>query len=100
MDSIKLLILPVAKRNALDSISLFGSYARNEARPESDVDLLIDGGNYNGLFGFMEIKEQFEEALKKKVDLISRTALEENKTESGLLFRRNVNRDERVVYVR
>ena len=100
LDSIKLLILPVAKRNALDSISLFGSYARNEARPESDVDLLIDGGNYNGLFGFMEIKEQFEEALKKKVDLISRTALEENKTESGLLFRRNVNRDERVVYVR
>lgn len=100
LDSIKLLILPVAKRNALDSISLFGSYARNEARPESDVDLLIDGGNYNGLFGFMEIKEQFEEALKKKVDLISRTALEENKTEAGLLFRRNVNRDERVVYVR
>lgn len=100
LDSIKLLILPVAKRNALDSISLFGSYARNEARPESDVDLLIDGGNYNGLFGFMDIKEQFEEALKKKVDLISRTALEENKTESGLLFRRNVNRDERVVYVR
>ncbi|MGX8716285.1 MAG: nucleotidyltransferase family protein [Lachnospiraceae bacterium] len=100
LDSIKLLILPVAKRNALDSISLFGSYARNEARPESDVDLLIDGGNYNGLFGFMDIKEQFEEALKKKVDLISRTALEENKTEAGLLFRRNVNRDERVVYVR
>ncbi len=100
LDSIKLLILPVAKRNALDSISLFGSYARNEARPESDVDILIDGGNYNGLFGFMDIKEQFEEALKKKVDLISRTALEENKTESGLLFRRNVNRDERVVYVR
>lgn len=100
LDSIKLLILPVAKRNALDSISLFGSYARNEARPESDVDLLIDGGNYNGLFGFMDIKEQFEEALKKKVDLVSKAALEENKTEAGLLFKRNVNRDERVVYVR
>lgn len=99
-DSIKLLVLPVAKRNALNSISLFGSYARNEARPESDVDLLVDGGNYNGLFGFMDIKEQFEEALKKKVDLVSKAALEENKTEAGLLFKRNVNRDERVVYVR
>ena len=100
LDSIKLLVLPVAKRNALNSISLFGSYARNEAKPESDVDLLIDGGNYSGLFGFMDIKEQFEKALGRKVDLISRVALEENKSDSGLLFKRNVNRDEKVIYAR
>ncbi len=98
LDSIKLLVLPVAKRNALASMSIFGSYARNEAKPESDVDLLIDGGNYSGLFGFMDIKEQFEKALGKKVDLISRVALDENKSESGLLFKRNVNREERVIY--
>ena len=98
LDSIKLLVLPVAKRNALVRISLFGSYARNEAKPESDVDLLIDGGNYSGLFGFLDIKEQFEKALGKKVDLISRVALDENKSESGLLFKRNVNREERVIY--
>ena len=99
-DSIKLLVLPVAKRYALNSISLFGSYARDEARPESDVDLLIDGGNYIGLFGFMDIKEQFEKALGKKVDLISRAALDENKSDSGLLFKQNVNKDERVIYSR
>lgn len=99
-DSIKLLVLPVAKRNALNSISLFGSYARNEAKPESDIDLLIDGGDYSGLFGFMDLKEQFEKALGKKVDLISRTALDENKSDSGLLFKRNVNREERVIYAR
>ena len=99
-DSIKLLLLPVAKRNALSRVSLFGSYARNEARPESDIDLLIDGGNYSGLFGFMDIKEQFEKALGKKVDLISRAALDENKSDSGLLFKRNVNREERMLYVR
>ena len=99
-DSIKLRVLPVAKRYALNSISLFGSYARDEARPESDVDLLIDGGNYIGLFGFMDIKEQFEKALGKKVDLISRAALDENKSDSGLLFKQNVNKDERVIYAR
>ena len=48
----------------------------------------------------MDIKEQFERALGKKVDLISRVALEENKSESGLLFKRNVNRDEKVIYAR
>ena len=100
LESIKLLVLPVAQRNALSSISLFGSYARDEAGPESDVDLLIDGGNYRGLFGFMDLKEQFEKALGKKVDLISRASLEENKSESGLLFKRNVNREERVVYAK
>lgn len=100
LDSIKLLVLPVAKRNALNSISLFGSYARGEANPESDIDLLIDGGNYSGLFGFMDIKEQFEKALGKKVDLISRVALEENKSDSGRIFKRNVNRDEKVIYAR
>ena len=100
LESIKLLVLPVAQRNALSSISLFGSYARDEADPESDVDLLIDGGNYRGLFGFMDLKEQFEKALGKKVDLISKASLEENKSESGLLFKRNVNREERVVYAK
>ena len=100
LESIKLLVLPVAKRNALSSISLFGSYARNEAGPESDVDLLIDGGNYKGLFGFMDLKEQFETALGKKVDLISRTSLDENKSDSGLLFKRNVYKDEELIYER
>ena len=100
VESIKLLVLPVAKRNALSSVSLFGSYARSEARPESDVDLLIDGGNYEGLFGFLDIKEQFEKALGKKVDLVSRSALDENKTDSGLLFRRNVFREEKLIYER
>ena len=98
LESIKLLVLPVAQRNALSSISLFGSYARDEAGPESDVDLLIDGGNYRGLFGFMDLKEQFEKALGKKVDLISKASLEENKSESGLLFKRNVYSEEKKIY--
>ena len=100
LDSIRLLVIPVAKRNGLDGVSLFGSYARDEAGPESDVDILVYGGNYKGLLEFLSIKEQFEAALGKKVDLISRKALDEDKSASGLLFKENVNRDERVVYER
>ena len=99
-DSIRLLVLPVARKNKLDSVSLFGSYARNEARVDSDVDLLISGGDYSGLFGFLDIKEQFESALGKKVDLISRKSLDENKTASGRFFKENVTRDERLLYER
>ncbi len=100
LDSIRLLVLPVAKRNSLSSIHLFGSYARNEARPESDVDLLIDGGNYKGMLEYMDLKEQFEIALGKKVDLVSKASLDENKTESGLLFKQNVSREEELIYER
>ena len=99
-ESIKLLVIPVAKKNKLDSISLFGSYARGEAETDSDVDLLIFGGDYNGLFDFLDIKEQFEEALGKKVDLISRKSLDENKTASGLYFREKVLREEMIIYER
>lgn len=99
LESIRLLVLPVAKRNSLRSITLFGSYARNEAGPDSDVDLLIDGGDYKGLFGFMAVKEQFEKALGKEVDLISKVSLEENDSGSGLLFRQNVARDAKVIYM-
>ena len=100
LDSIRLLVLPVAKRNSLSSIHLFGSYARNEARPESDVDLLIDGGNYKGLLEYMDLKEQFETALGKKVDLVSKVSIDENNTESGLLFKQNVSREEELIYER
>lgn len=98
LESIKLLILPVAKRNNLSSVILFGSYARNEATKESDVDLLIDGGDYKGLLGFMSIKEQFENALGKEVDLVSTTSLEENDSESGISFRNNIYKDKKVLY--
>lgn len=100
IESIRLLVIPVAKKNKLDSVSLFGSYARNEAGADSDVDLLISGGDYSGLFGFLNIKEQFESALGKKVDLISRKSMDENKTASGRYFKENVLRDERLIYER
>jgi len=100
LDSIKLLVLPVAKKNNLESIAVFGSYARNEAGPESDVDIMIDGGNYSGLFAFMEIKDQFEQALGKNVDLITKTAIEEDNTAPGLLFKENVYNEKKVIYER
>ena len=100
LDSIKLLVLPVAKKNGLDSIAVFGSYARNEAGPESDVDIMIDGGNYTGLFAFMAIKDQFEQALGKNVDLITKTAIEEDNSAPGLIFKQKLYKEMKVVYER
>ena len=39
LDSIKYLLLPVVGRYEIKSVSVFGSYARNEAEIESDINL-------------------------------------------------------------
>jgi predicted nucleotidyltransferase len=51
---------------------LFGSYARNQATSDSDIDLLVelDYSQHIGL-GFLGMKYDLEEKLKKEVDLIS-----------------------------
>lgn len=58
------------------SIALFGSYARNEQTPLSDVDILIE---FNGRMGsnFVDLANEIENALGIKVDLISKKGLKE-----------------------
>jgi hypothetical protein len=55
---------------------LFGSYAKGKATEKSDVDLLIAMPT-NGL-AFYEVVEVLRERLKKKVDLLDVTQLENN----------------------
>ena len=40
VDEIKKIAVPIAKSYGVDSLSLFGSYARGEATSESDIDFL------------------------------------------------------------
>lgn len=48
---------------------LFGSVARNEARENSDVDLLVEFNRPTGLFGLMDLEEYLENLLGCSVDL-------------------------------
>jgi predicted nucleotidyltransferase len=51
---------------------LFGSYARNEANKNSDIDLLVelDYSKHIGL-GFVQMQLDLEEMLRRKVDLVT-----------------------------
>ncbi|YCO48061.1 nucleotidyltransferase family protein [Thermosynechococcus sp. FA-CM-4201] len=57
------------KKFAVKTLLLFGSVARDEAHPESDVDLLVEFERPVGLFTFIELKEYLEEILNCSVDL-------------------------------
>jgi predicted nucleotidyltransferase len=59
------------------SLSLFGSVARDEAGPESDVDILIELNRPMGLFGLAAIHLRLEEILGWRVELITTGGLKE-----------------------
>jgi predicted nucleotidyltransferase len=59
------------ERYGVAHISLFGSVARGEAGPESDVDILVEFSPDSriGLFRFVELQRRLEELLGCKVDI-------------------------------
>ena len=68
VDKIKSLLLPILDSKNITKCYLFGSYARKEARENSDVDLLVDT-DITGL-DFFNLVEEMRVALNKKVDLL------------------------------
>ncbi len=69
-----------ADRKELDgygvkSIAVFGSVARGEAGPDSDIDILVEFGKPTGLFEFVRLKRHLESLLGRRVDLATREAL-------------------------
>ena len=53
---------------SVEQIGMFGSYARDEATTNSDIDIFVKMPPK--LFDMVAIKEQIEEELHKKVDII------------------------------
>lgn len=66
----------VLKKYDVDFCYLFGSYAKNRAKPNSDVDLLICC-NVHGL-KFYGLVEEIRNALNKKVDVLKFDQLKDN----------------------
>src|SRR5436853_4355122 len=51
------------------NLRLFGSVARNEAKPDSDVDLLVEFDRPTGYFGLVRLQLYLEKLLGTSVDL-------------------------------
>jgi predicted nucleotidyltransferase len=70
--AIKKKAVPVLKRHDVKRASIFGSFARGTAKLKSDVDFLIEyKTKNNSLFDLVDLKEDLEKSLKRKVDLIT-----------------------------
>ena len=62
-------VKPLADRYKIKEVYLFGSYARDEADSESDIDLLVYGGEGFKLTRVFAFAEELRELLDKKVDV-------------------------------
>lgn len=70
---------PVLKALAEDlgysRLSVFGSVARQKARPESDIDLLVEAPPGTSSFEFIRFKQLVERILDREIDLIDQGGL-------------------------
>ncbi len=72
---IQKIVQPVLWKYPIKWASLFGSYARHEARKESDIDILVEFSANISLLEFVTIQLELEDILGKKVDLVELSTL-------------------------
>ncbi len=63
-------LIPTLRREfGVKELALFGSVARGESTPESDIDLLVTFEGKATFDGFMELKLYLEDTLGRTIDL-------------------------------
>lgn len=75
LDQLKSLKSDLTARYKVCSIGVFGSFARREARADSDVDILVDFKEGADLFDLIELSQFLEEKIERHVDLATPRAL-------------------------
>lgn len=101
IDELKRKIAPVAEKYRLSAVYLFGSYARNEATDNSDVDILIDrtGSSVKSMFDMGALYNDLCESIGKEVDLVTTYALiQDGASDRTPWFTENVMRERVAVY--
>ena len=68
-------ILEIAARHGARNVRVFGSVARGEASPDSDVDLLVDVGPTHSRWFPAGLVLDLEELLDREVDVVTEDAL-------------------------
>ena len=83
----------VCRRYSVTELSLFGSAARGEMHPESDIDLMVEfqPGARIGLIEFESLSEELESLVGRRVDLVTKRRLKP-------WVRPHVLKDARIIY--
>ena len=67
-------ILALAEKYGVENIRIFGSVARGDAKPESDIDFMVNMKGGSGMWELAGMWHEMEELLHCKVDLVPENA--------------------------
>ena len=87
INEIKSKTTPIAKAYGIGRMSLFGSYARGEAKDDSDVDLYIERGRLKSLLQYFSFVDELENVLNCHVDVVT-TGIEDKQFLSAIMQER------------
>lgn len=63
------------KKEGATKVAVFGSYARGEEKPESDIDVLVEFSENKSLLTMVRIERELSEFLGVKVDLLTEESI-------------------------
>ncbi len=84
-------IVRICRAGGAVRVAIFGSMARGDAGPESDVDLLVRFGEPISLLALVRLERELSEALGRDVDLLTEAAV-------SPYLRDRIEREQRVLY--
>ena len=64
-------ILRLAQAHGAHNVRIFGSVARGEAHADSDIDFLVEMENGRSLLDLIELSQNLEALLQRKVDVLT-----------------------------
>lgn len=70
VNSIKDYVCQLAEKYGASEVSLFGSFARGDQRPDSDIDILLEKGAIKGMQVF-DFQHDIEMRFGRKVDVVT-----------------------------
>ncbi len=68
-------ILDIAQKHGAKNIRIFGSMARGEEGPESDLDIIVEMEKGSSLLDIIAIKQDIEDLLGRKVDVVTEASI-------------------------
>jgi len=83
-------IVSILKRYDVKRASFFGSFARGEAKEDSDIDILVEFKGNKSLLDLVKLEMELEKVLKKKVDIITYNSIHP-------LLKDIISKDEKVI---
>lgn len=78
LDDIQIIVRPLAEKYHISEVYIFGSYARNEATANSDIDFLVFGGKDFKLTSVFAFAEELRMIIQKEIDVFEINEVNEN----------------------